>query len=46
MGIKDRKDIAAIQEVCLHLLALVVHLGAAWSQSNLGVAVWHGYAWC
>lgn len=34
-GIKDRKDIAAIQEVCLHLLGLVVHFGAVWSQVQL-----------
>ncbi len=45
VGIKDRKDIAAVQEVCLHLLALVVQLGAVWSKITI-VAVWHGYAWC
>ena len=35
VGIKDRKDIAAIQEVCLHLLALVAHLGAVFSKVTL-----------
>jgi len=45
VGIKDRKDIAAVQEVCLHLLALVVQLGTVWSKITI-VAVWHGYAWC